>query len=363
MQKIQSYLYPNRIHLLADLAGFTTEYTNVYQRTVKIYNGIDNTLEFDIQNAQQKRIDLGTLSTIELNVMDAAGNELPNSPYAITPLNQTTKKGLATVVIPQEDLTELSDQNLRFSVTAVKAGADVILYSDSRFGATGTIELIGNAMPTFRDPVVYTDFTAEIDLNGNPIYHGSAIPTTFYEAVPTTNLSVDIQVSGFVGSIWIDATTADTISVESWRAAGKPFGSWVQTTEDGLFNGTIPFGSNLEIGKYKYFRVSYKTPTISGQAASFNVIRAAGAYTVTINEGGTGYGANSLIKIAGSQVGGVDGVNDIILTVTALEGGFSSYTVSAIVGITWTGTAAIGSGTYLVSGTNYSGTIDSVTVS
>ena len=31
MQKIQSYLYTNRIQLLADVAGFTTEYTNVYQ--------------------------------------------------------------------------------------------------------------------------------------------------------------------------------------------------------------------------------------------------------------------------------------------------------------------------------------------
>ena len=42
MQKLSSYLYPNRIELLADLAGFSVEYTNVYQRNVKIYNGIDN---------------------------------------------------------------------------------------------------------------------------------------------------------------------------------------------------------------------------------------------------------------------------------------------------------------------------------
>lgn len=363
MQKIQSYLYPNRIHLLADLAGFTTEYTNVYQRTVKIYNGIDNTLEFDIQNAEQKRIDLATLSGIELNIMDAAGNALPNSPYAVVPMNQTTKKGLASALIPQEDLVELSDQSLRFSVTARKNGADVILYCDSRFGAAGTIDLIGNAMPTFRDEVVYTDFQAEIDLKGNPIYHGSAIPTTFYEAVPTESLSLEIKVSGFIGSVWIDATTQDTISVQCWRTAGKPFGSWVQTPEDGMYTGIIPFASTLAIGKYKYFRVSYTTPTINGQAANFNVVQADGEYTVTINEGGTGYGSNSLIKIDGSQVGGVDGVNDIIITVTALEGGFSSYTVSAIVGISAVGVAAIGSGTYLVSGTNYSGTVDSVTVS
>ena len=97
MQKISTYLYPNRIELLADLAGFTVEYTNVYQRNVKIYNGIDNTLEFDIKNADQKRIDLSTLTNIELNIMDAGGLALPNSPYTLTP---TAIKGIASVTIP-----------------------------------------------------------------------------------------------------------------------------------------------------------------------------------------------------------------------------------------------------------------------
>ena len=121
MQKISSYLYPNRVELLADVAGFTTEYTNVYQKTVKIYNGIDNTIEFDLKNADQKRLELITdsgavppkvavVTGIELNVMDASGQELPNSPYIVTP--HPALKGIATVTIPQEDLVDLSDQYL-----------------------------------------------------------------------------------------------------------------------------------------------------------------------------------------------------------------------------------------------------------
>ena len=120
MQKISSYLYPNRVILLANVAGFPVEWTNVYQRTIKIYNGIDNTIEFDIKNADQKRIDLDDLTTIELNVMDTSGTALPNSPYTVTPLDQTTKKGLAYVTIPQEDLVDLADQFLKYSVSAVK---------------------------------------------------------------------------------------------------------------------------------------------------------------------------------------------------------------------------------------------------
>jgi hypothetical protein len=253
MQKISSYLYPNRVELLADLAGFTTEYTNVYQRTVKIYNGIDNTIEFDIKNADQKRIDLSTLNMIELNVMDMAGNELPNSPYAVIPSNQTTLKGIASVTIMQEDLVDLTDQYLQYSVTAIKDGKDVILYADSKFGALGKLELVGSALPTFRDDRIYKDFTAEIDLNGLPVGKSSAIPATFYEAVKTTSLVFEVFYTGFKGTIWIEATEDSTISTESFKPEVKlhEFAPLTIATS-GMFTVT------MEVGDYKYFRLRYQ---------------------------------------------------------------------------------------------------------
>ena len=253
MQKISSYLYPNRIQLLADVAGFTTEYTNVYQRTVKIYNGIDNTIEFDIKNADQKRIDLSVLSNIELNVMDSQGKELSNSPYTVTPLDQTTHKGLSTVTVPQEDLVELQDQYLRYSVTATQAGKDVILYSDSKFGAVGTIELVGSAMPVIRDERIYKDFTAEIDLQGLPISKSSAIPSTFYEAEKTTTLDFEIDYTGFKGIIWIEGTTRSTITSESFKPEVRlhEFPELTIAT-----SGT--FTVTMNIDDYKYFRIRYQ---------------------------------------------------------------------------------------------------------
>lgn len=89
MRKISSYLYSNRIELLANLAGFSVENRTVYQRTVKIYKGVDNVLEFDIKNADQKRLDIAispVITSIQLNVMDNEGNKLPNSPYTVSPL-------------------------------------------------------------------------------------------------------------------------------------------------------------------------------------------------------------------------------------------------------------------------------------
>lgn len=364
MQKISSYLYPNRVQILADVASFIVEYTNVYQRNVKIYNGIDNTIEFDIKNADQKRIDLATIDQIMLNVMDAKGNKLPNSPYPVTP---TTMKGIATVVIPKADLADLNDQFLRYSLTGLRDNQDLLFYCDSRFGAVGTMELVGSALPIVRVPRVFETFTAEIDLKGMPIYHSSAIPAKFYEAIATLELSFEIHVEGFIGSVWIDATKNSTINAEAWKAAGKPYGSWTQRSEDGMYTGVIPFGSNIAVNDYNYFRVSFECPVFSGVGAGFTVTRSNNEYDVKVKSGGTGYAVGGMIKVIGSQLGGVDGINDLIITVTGVDAssaGFtSSYAVSSVTSISWTGTAESGSGTHLVTGNNIAGSVDKIIVS
>lgn len=240
-----------------------------------------------------------------------------------------------------------------------------MLYTNSKFGAVGTIDLDGSAMPTFRDPIIYKTFTAEIDLNGIPTFHSSSIPVTYYEAIPTDTVSFTINVTGFVGSIWIDATTNDTINMGAFRAAGKPFGSWTRSSEDGLFSGVIPYGSNIPVGNYKYFRISYQSTASNGIGAVFTVTRNNNAYDVTVKYSGTNYTYGSLIKVLGSQLGGTDGVNDLIITVNGLDGSSSypsSYSVGSIKTISWDGIAESGAGVHVVSGSNYSGTIDSITI-
>jgi hypothetical protein len=255
MQKISTYLYPNRIELLADLAGFTVEYTNVYQRNVKIYNGIDNTIEFDIKNADQKRIDLTTLLNIKLNVMDANGTALPNSPYIITPMSpQTTYKGLAKVIIPQDDLADLNSQFLKYSVTAMQAGAEVILYGDTRFGAVGKMELVGDAMPTFRDDQVITTFIKDLQYGSQQIeYHqSSAINLRFYEAVPTTEANVEFNFSQLAGTITVFVTKDATISSETFSLRGTVLDT-ITVTDTTLFLSK----QYKDIGDYTYMRITY----------------------------------------------------------------------------------------------------------
>jgi len=226
MRKISSYLYSNRIELLADLAGFSVENRTVYQRTVRIYKGVDNVLEFDIKNADQKRLELSTspsITAIRLNVMDYEGNKLPNSPYTVSP---SAIKGIATVTIPSTDLSNIDHQFLKYSVTATKSGVanPIVLYADTQFGALGTIEVVGSATPTARSVQVLDSFTADLSYSSliNEYLHSSPALIKYYEAIPTTSAKLDFVLNSLTGTVIIEATADATISSESFPANGNP---------------------------------------------------------------------------------------------------------------------------------------------
>jgi hypothetical protein len=259
MQKVQSYLYPNRVILIAELAGFNVENTIVYAKTVKIYKGVDNIIQFDIQNADQKRLDLVTSSPItgiRMNLMDISGKALPESPYVVYP--HDTIKGIGVVTIPSIDLDNIQNQSLQYSVTATDTnGKHIPLYTDSRFSAVGIINVVQSAAPVTRKEIVWDRFSGEINYMGNIINHSSSYQCKFYEAVPTTLVTFNVDMTNFVGSLYIEGTKDSTISVESFRNADK-----LQTFTTSIKHTEIGKTFTIEVNDYNYLRVSWIFPDI-----------------------------------------------------------------------------------------------------
>ena len=69
-----------------------------------------------------------------------------------------------------------------------------------------------------------------------------------------------------------------------------------------------------------YTNVSAVNVTGSGTNATFNITVTATSYIVTVNGGGTGYVTGNQLYVAGGQLGGVNSVNDCIITVASLAG-------------------------------------------
>jgi hypothetical protein len=264
MQRITAYLYPNRITVLTNLDDnlTNTEWRIVYQRNIKIYKGIDNTVEIELKNNDQKRVEIGT-DSLKMTLMDQTRNKI--SEYTAQSLEDSTIRGLARINIPASDLEDLDPQYLKFIVTKISTGyEEALTYTDSQYGAIGTIELL-NGMNTIVDTTKkfdrftqVTNYTSSRWEERKVYYDSEAISLEQYRARPISNVVVTVKVSNFLGEISVEGTDQEVIGNEAFSKPKILFTqNYVITPLDG--NVALP---SLDVTGLTYIRVKYsKTNT------------------------------------------------------------------------------------------------------
>lgn len=227
MQKISAYIYTNRIPVVCDLGDSLTEWRVVFQRNVKIYKGIDNTLEFTFKNSQQRPITIDTL-TMKMVITDEAHQEV----YTATMTPSLTTPGLASCIIPSTVIQNVSPQLLKYAMYILNSdNTKTPIYNDVNYGMSGDIELIGGILPELADPLVidvfnymtsgtdasnlirtYTSNAVEI----NAVNDFVSSPIINLE-LRTTNLEADItvQISNYAvissATVWTDLETFSVV--------------------------------------------------------------------------------------------------------------------------------------------------------
>jgi len=122
----------------------------------------------------------------------------------------------------------------------------------------------------------------------------------------------------------IQSIISPTGQSNAWLATGNTSG-----TDSSYFyqNITIaPSGS-------AYVGLSGDSQTGGGVGATFDVVVTSTQYIVTVNNGGSGYVTTNQITINGSRLGGLDIINDLVITVASLITGtsISTITISGVV--------------------------------
>lgn len=339
MQKIQFYLVPNRITVTTDMAGFTTEFRQVYTRTIKLYKGIDNTLEFEVRNADQRKQDVGgaTITAMFFDydrkklfevegdmAQDSAGNYL---------------LGTMSVVIPATTIAKIDPQQISVAVKMTKNTVDYPLYSDSQFGLVATCEILDgyNAAPDFVDQL--NVFNYEFDANSyfSEIGQFGTRINEDYEDAPSRSITCEIYPdSGFNGNVMIYATSDKSNAGDvSWKLVDTVA---VDASDWSPVNDAV-----VVTGDYRYvrFRIPRDRSLVAGSGARFTITKSGGLYTnVVAVLRGQYYRVGDTLTIKGSLLGGADGTNDLIITVTSIVN--SVPTLGNIDQISWAGSAASG---------------------
>jgi len=217
MQLLPRYLVNNRTDIIANLAGFITEYRPVYKRQLQVYKGIDNVLEFRLLNADQKPINTSGY-TPKFRAFDENNNLVVEHDGVVLDDGSTATKGLFTVTVTENDLLNVKEQFLKYNIHLVDSNSDNILtYTDTHFGMDSTIKVSSDAFPGPKDSHEILTFVesngiwisstlnAEPGINGNDALHTAAVYTNEYVGNITVQATLDGQVSDATN--WADVST------------------------------------------------------------------------------------------------------------------------------------------------------------
>jgi hypothetical protein len=337
MQLGSVYLYPNKIDAYTNLDAWQTErYRQVYQRNIKVYGGVDNRLEFQIKNSDQKPKSItGLFFVFSLTGFDT--NELLMSRDCIV---DSVSNGRIYVTITKSDILDLENGQYKYSLRYERRTADGEfyqvtdsgpLYTDSQYGSLGTLEVIGNVSGDVMASFEIREFSAYIEPWHDENYSiSSLIDTNSQLVIEKTLHTLQFFFDSYTGRVIVQGSLDNGANPQNWVD--------IQTLD---YIDVDREYTNFS-GKYNWLRVKH-IPNTPGLIGSFDVTQTLlFAYNVSINTAGRGYSVGNTILIKGNRLGGETPTNDLIITVQAvdIDGG--------IVGVTWSGASYNGTTTYTV---------------
>ena len=217
------YLVSNRTNILANEAGFVTEYRPVYSRHLNVYKGIDNVLEFRLLNPDQKPLDVDRY-TPKFVAFDENQNmiiEHDGVNLQVGDSTSYTNKGLFSVTITENDLLNVKDQYLTYNIYLVDYDETrVLTYANEWFDSAGIIKVNGSAFPGPSTSYSVTTFMevsedipywvsetmdAQPGINGNEALHTAVVYTSSYTGDVIVQATLENQVTDFTN--WADIAT------------------------------------------------------------------------------------------------------------------------------------------------------------
>ena len=285
------------------------------------------------------------------------------------------------------------------SVTVTGVTGNLAVTSASGAGGIATLIFASQSVPPFQNNQTITvSGVSNSGYNGTyTVLSCSTTQVTYSNATTAAATGGNIAVQGYNGSFVITgvnatsvsyantnivATTGGTITnsppttnTGSWGLLSTGFsllGAWTTAT-------AYKIGQVVTYGAYSYLvtadhsssatnlptntsyytllnpgmrwttystAASYVSPTNTttsgtGSGATFTVGVNGTVYTVTKTGNGTGYSTGAVIKIAGTQVGGITPANDILITVQQTGGAVSTFTFTGVAATWYSGSAYI----------------------
>ena len=236
MQLNSVYLYPNKIDVFTNaLASWKTErYRQVYNRNLKIYRSVNNRVDLQVRNSDEKAANI-TGSTLVFNLVTRDTKDLILSKDCVV---VDATKGKVYVILTEAETLSLESGFYNFTVTQevrVSVGSDyrvtsrTPMYIDSQYGVIATLEVSGDVFGEVADTLEINKF-ARINPGttgdqGAVYITSSIIDTKRYDTPSSLHTFQFYCSSNYVGTAVIQGSLEEggTPSDTKWTTIGTAF--------------------------------------------------------------------------------------------------------------------------------------------
>lgn len=220
---------PRQIVVLAT-GNSTRRYQQVYSKNLTLHKGVDNKLQFQFLNQEQKPVNItDRVITLRLLSFDGKTTLLTKSLSGVLPLT-----GIAELRVAPAEIEHIEVQRCYYTMEIPDGGFDLPIFVDHSSGARGTIDIVNSIRPSFTKAKEITIPTHTAMIPGGITYFSDILSTD-----DNPILTIQTLTNDYTGTIQVQGSTTGTTE---WYNIDDPYVYDHSTETNGYtFQGYHPY--------------------------------------------------------------------------------------------------------------------------
>lgn len=210
MYSTQVFVYTQR-QIVVLLTGFSPRsYMPQYAKPLTLHKGVDNQLQFQFLNQEQKPVDI-TGKEITCRIISYQGTKVLLQ-KALT--LQLSLNGIASLYVNAADIEDIDPQKCYYSLEIPVGEFDFPVFVDQNAGARGDINIVNSVLPSFIPSTSVSIASGQAFPNINEVTGNSANSVTYVSSTVTTEdnpiVTFQVEYDQYYGNVLIVGSTIGT---------------------------------------------------------------------------------------------------------------------------------------------------------
>ena len=237
------FVYTQRQIVVLLFGNSVREYMPVYSKPLTLHKGVDNMIQFQFLNQEQKPVNI-TDKEISCRIISYDGTTVLLRKALTLQLPVT---GIASLILNAADIENIDAQQGYYSLEIPVGEFDFPVFVDQNAGARGDMNIVNSILPSFVPSEPISIPTGQSFPNTNPLANVNSDAVIYHTSVINTNnnpiLSIQARYTDFYGDVLVEGS----VIVD---------GDWYPILNSTYSNVTDTMGYTV-IGFHPYIRLQF----------------------------------------------------------------------------------------------------------